>query len=236
MSVNYGPKIVTSGLTLCLDVHAPKSYSGSGTVWTDLAQGLVFNSSGTQTPFSTVNGAKCFHFNSSGYWTCSSGYANVDLGGPCTLILWVYNEGITSRDTIFEKAGTIYTSYRQEIAVTWELDQTLTYYSRVSTYDYGETSAITDGQWTMMAIKMSTAKTGGVARTGHYSENGAPWTSDYTNRSTTAVTAAGAISIGNGYAGKMEDGYISKVLAYDKELTDAEILQNFTADRGRFQI
>ena len=231
-----GPNIVTGGLTLCLDAQAPKSYSGSGTVWTDLAQGLVFNSNGTLTPFSTVNGVKCLHFNNSGYWVCSSGYENVDMGGPCTLILWVYGEGMSSRDSIFEKKGTIYNSYEQEIAVTWETNETLSYYSRKSTYDHASTSALDIGKWAMMAIKMSTAKTGGVARTGHYSENGAPWTSDYTARSTTAVTAAGAISIGNGYAGIMQDGYVSKVLAYNKELTDAEILQNFTADRGRFQI
>jgi hypothetical protein len=200
----------------------------------DLAQGLVFNSNGTLTPFSTVDGAKCLHFNNSGYWV--SGYENVDMGGPCTLILWVYSEGIGERDVIFEKAGTTYNSYQQEIAVTWETDQTLTYYSRRATYDYGETSAIPLGQWTMMALKMSTAKDSGVARTGHYSKNGAPWTSDYTSRSVATVTAAGAIKIGNGYAGVMEDGFIGKVLTYDRELTDAEILQNFIADRRRFQL
>ena len=231
-----GPKIVTSGLTLCLDPNSTRSYSGSGTVWRDLAQGLVFNSNGTQTPLSTVNGAKCFHFNNSGYWVCSSGYENVDMGGPCTLILWVYGEDINSRDTIFEKKGTIYNSYEQEIAVTWETNETWGYFSRKSTYDYGTTSACDIGKWTMMAIKMSTAKTGGVARTGHYSKNGAPWTAAYTSRSTNAVVAAEDIRVGYGYAGVMEDGFLGKVLVYDKELTDAEILQNFTADRRRFQI
>ena len=236
MALHRGPNIVTDGLTLCLDAHAPRSYSGSGSVWTDLAQGLEFDSNGTQTPFSTVDGAKCFHFNDSGYWQCTSGYANVDMGGPCTLIMWVYGEGISSRDTIFEKKGTTYQSYQQEIAVTWETSGLLTYYSRYNTYDYAGTSALDTGKWTMMAIKMSTAKTEGVARTGHYSKNGTPWTLNYTSRSTTAVVAAADIRIGYGYAGVVEDGYISKVLVYDKQLTDAEILQNFTADRSRFRI
>ena len=88
----------------------------------------------------------------------------------------------------------------------------------------------------MMAIKMSTAKSAGVARTGYYSKNGAPWTESYNSRSTNAVVAAEDIRVGYGYAGVMEDGYISKVLAYDKELTDAEILQNFNAMKARFHL
>ncbi len=236
MSINYGPKIVTSGLTLCLDANAPRSYSGSGTVWMDLAQGLVFNSNGTLTPFSTVDGAKCLHFNNSGYWVCSSGYENVDMGGSCTLILWLYGEGISERDTIFEKKGTIYNSYEQEIGVAWETDNELSYYSRKNTYDHASTSALDTGKWAMMAIKMSTAKTAGVARTGYYSKNGAPWTESYNSRSTNAVVAAADIIIGYGWAAVVEDGFIGKVLAYDRELTDAEILQNFIADRRRFQL
>jgi hypothetical protein len=36
MPNNYGPRIVTDNLVLCLDAANPKSYPGSGTVWTDL--------------------------------------------------------------------------------------------------------------------------------------------------------------------------------------------------------
>jgi hypothetical protein len=35
MAINYSPKIVTSGLTLCLDAADIKSYPGSGTTWFD---------------------------------------------------------------------------------------------------------------------------------------------------------------------------------------------------------
>jgi hypothetical protein len=37
MALNHSPKIVTSGLVLALDAANPKSYPGSGTVWTDLS-------------------------------------------------------------------------------------------------------------------------------------------------------------------------------------------------------
>jgi hypothetical protein len=37
MSIAYNPKTVTDGLVLCLDAANVKSYSGTGTVWTDLS-------------------------------------------------------------------------------------------------------------------------------------------------------------------------------------------------------
>ena len=36
MQVNYGPRVTTSNLLLSLDASNPKSYSGSGSTWTDL--------------------------------------------------------------------------------------------------------------------------------------------------------------------------------------------------------
>lgn len=226
--------IVTSGLTLNLDVGSVASYPGSGTVWYDLAQNLTFNLQGTQTPYTTKNGAPCFGFNGSGYWQCSSGFSNVDLGGDCTIILWFYCETLAARKTIFEKAGTSYQSYQQEIAVTWETNLTFNYYSRQSpSYDVGVTTTNTNNAWNMMAIKMSTGKTT-AARTGFYSKNGAAWTSNYTSNSNTALVAAGAINIGSGYAGTVTNGYIGQVLCYNKMLSDDEILQNYNSTRTRY--
>ena len=36
MGTIWGPNFVTDGLVLCLDAANTRSYSGSGTVWTDL--------------------------------------------------------------------------------------------------------------------------------------------------------------------------------------------------------
>ena len=54
--ISGGPKIVTDGLILCLDAANPKSYSGSGSTWTDL--------SGNNNNF-TINGST---FNSEGFF------------------------------------------------------------------------------------------------------------------------------------------------------------------------
>jgi hypothetical protein len=38
MAPNYGPKIVTDQLELCVDLANPKAYSGSGTSWNDIGK------------------------------------------------------------------------------------------------------------------------------------------------------------------------------------------------------
>jgi len=236
MGVGYNPQIVTDGLVMYLDAANSRSYPGSGSTWTDLIQGITFSSYGTQTPVETISGAKSFAFNGSGYWESISGHEKVDMGGDCTLLMWIYDEDVITRRTIFEKAGTSYSSYQQEIAVTWEGDETLSWYSRYSpAYDYGISSGLTLNSWNLMGIKMSTGRTAS-SRTGFYSKNGNSWASNYFSGSNTALVSAGAIRIGTGYAGAVENGNIALVMCYNKMLSDAEIQQNFNALRGRFGI
>jgi hypothetical protein len=235
MAVAYNTSIVKDSISLLLDPANTKSYPGSGTAWTDLVNKIPFTSLGaTQTPFSNVGGAPAFTFNNSGYWESTSGHAAVDLGGDCTVILWLYGADVTTRKTLFEKAGTSYGSYQQELAMTLETNEAFSYYSRFSPdYDFGGTATLDIGAWSMTAIKMSTGKTT-AARTGFYSKNGAAWTASYTSRSNVAVVAAGALRVGNGYAGVVENCSVGAVMCYNKMLSDAEIKQNFEAYRRRF--
>jgi len=238
MSNQYGHgQIVTNGISLCLDAGDSSSYPGSGTTWTDLANGIVFGSLGaTTTPFGTVAGSPALTFNASGYWQSTGGTSEsdkVDMGGDYTLIMWLYDDNITNRKTVFEKAGTIYQSYEQEIAVTWEVADNWSWYSRYNSYGYGNTSVLTLYSWNMMAIKMSTGRTT-TARTGFYSKNGAAWSSNWVERSSTALVSAGAVRVGTGYAGAVQVGSVGAVMCYNRMLTDAEIKQNFNAHRSRY--
>ena len=236
MSVKYNTSIVTDNLSLHLDATNVKSYPGSGTNWYDLSKNkLIFAKQGTtQTPYGTVGGASSFSFNSSGYWESTANHSLVDLGGDCTVILWLYEVGHSTRKTVFEKAGTSYGSYQQELAMTWEVAQDISYYSRYSPgYDYAGTPTCTTNAWNMMAIKMSTGRTTS-ARTGFYSKNGAAWTASYSSQSNTALVSAGAIRVGTGYAGTCDNGSVGAVLCYNKMLSDEEIFQNYNAMRGRF--
>lgn len=239
MSVIAGANIPTYGLTLLLDVGSVKSYPGSGTSWYDMAQNLVFTSFGTtQTPIETINGLTSFAFNGSGYWECTSGSNKVDLANDFTLIMWLYEETQTVRTTIFEKAGNTYNSYQQELAITWETSTSWSYYSRYDAtngYDFGGADTFTNLAWNMMAIKMSHGKSS-TARTGFYSKNGAPWTSNYTSRSSTAITPAGNLRVGNGYAGVIGNGNIATVMVYNYMLSNTEIYNLYQSYKYRFNI
>lgn len=229
------PRYISSGLKLYLDTTNPASYPGTGTSWTDLSQGLVFSSNGTQTPFSSVGGASAFSFNGSGNWTNSASPSLVDMAGDCTLIMWLYgNTPGASRSNPFEKAGNTYQSYEQEIATTWETNGTLTWYSRQGSYDSAATGSLSSGAWNMVAIKMSSGKVQGARRTGFYSINGANWISNYTANSVNSILTAGTIRIGTGYAGTVSSGAISVVMVYNRLLTNNEISQNYEYFRRSF--
>ena len=226
---------VSDSLTLYLDSTISASYPGSGANWNDLSQGIQFVSSGSPI-FSTVSGVPSFTFNGTQYWYNSASSSLVDLGGDCTLIMWVYHTSLAARKTIFEKAGTIYASYQQELAVTWEVSQAYSYYSRaLPLYDAANVPGVINGSWTMVAIKMSTGRTS-ASRTGFYSINGAPWTAEYSSRTDTALVSAGEIRIGTGYAGTVTNGSISVVMCYKKMLSDDEIFKNFSYFRTRFGV
>ena len=227
--------IVTDQLSLCLMPENVISFPNSGSSWYDVSgSGLVFSSNGTQTPYSSIGSGVGFSFNDSGFWTCTTNASLVDLGGNCTVILWVYGSQGGSRRTIFEKAGTVAASYQQELAITWEVGSGFSYYSRQTPdYDYAGMEATTANAWNMMALKMSTGLTT-AARTGFRSKNGSAWIADYASRSNVALTPAGQIRIGTGYAGNCYSGGVGGVLCYNKMLSDAEIAQVYSAMKGNY--
>jgi hypothetical protein len=231
------PSIVTDQLSSYVSANAPGSYIPGDTKWYDISgNNLVFNTIGTPLTRTLYGTAYGYTFNGSGYFRCSSNYNLVDLGGDCTLIMWIYGAQAGSRKTIFQKNGTVAQSYEQEIAVTWEVGSSFSYYSRrTPSYDYGGVAATTANAWSMVALKMSTGKTA-ACRIGYNSKNGSAWAQNYTCRSNTALVAAADIQIGSGYAGTCNagSGAIGDVLTYNKMLSDAEILQNYNAMKSTY--
>lgn len=205
-------------------------YPGSGTTWTDSAQSIIFNSNGTQTPYTTIAGAPCFDFNGSGYWESGAGAGSsnlVDMRYSFTIILLYYAQGIGERDTIFEKAGTSYQSYEQEIAMTAETDQRISYYRGRSDYDYSNAGPINlTSRWNFFAAKSEGTTTRSGAAWNQSTES---WVGNgYTSRSNSSILQAGAIRVGTGYAGTMENGYIGSVLVYNRALSTSEMSSLYT--------
>ena len=237
MATILGPDIPTDNLSLFIDITNTNSYPSGSTTLYDLSPSrITFSSGGTLMPLDLIDGVRCLNFNNSGYWTSDDGTSKsdlVDMGGDCTLVMWIYYEAITERDTIFEKAGTSHNSYQQEIAVTWETSEAFSYYSRNSLYDYANITSQATGEWHQASLKMSTGRTV-TARTGFRSIEGGAWSSNYTSRSNTALVSAGDIKIGTGYAGVVETGSLGIVACYNKMLSDSEIAQFYSETALRF--
>lgn len=236
---NYPEDLPMDGLSCYLDVQIPQSSDTSGK-WFDVSgNGLEFSSYGTALSRTSLGGHQAFQFNGSGYFQCNDLYNAANIGGDCTIVMWVWCTDMTERDTIFEKAGNGGTSYQCSVAITWETSQAFSYYSRKTpAYDHANTSACDtnsgEGAWTMMAIKMSTGLTS-TARTGFYSKNGANWNASYTSRSNTTLIRGKQIRVGSGYAGPVEGpNGIGALLTYNKMLSNTEIGEVWDATKGRF--
>lgn len=203
--------------TLLLNLNAT-NYSES--TWYDSAQGIPFPVYGTIPTKTSVNGIPCVDFNDSGYFECSSGNANkVDMRGAYTLILIYYHEGFAARRTIFEKAGTSYSSYQQELACTMETSNTISWYRQYPSYDYAESKSYTTGAWNMIAINGNADAT-----QGYYYNNGV-WTYGYTNRESGNIVRSGPVRVGTGYAGVVQAGYLHACMVYGVDLSTDKINQ-----------
>jgi len=236
MPTFYNPQIPTENISMLLDAENTRSYSGSGNTWIDQVGNRNFEMSGSVLNLVTQDDAKCFQFDGTGFFECNQNTDGVDMGGDCTLLIWMYHEDNNERDTIFEKESVSGNqSYQDEIAVTLETNNRFTWYSRKTpNYDVGSTSyTFSDNAWHLLGIKMSTGRTA-TARTGFYSHNGQPWESSYISRSDTALVSAGAVRIGTGYAAPLEDGKIVSVTTYNRMLSDDEVADFYNATKTRF--
>ena len=231
----FPTKLPMDGLSCYLDSTIEQS-SGTTGKWFDISgNGLEFQSYGTALSLTELGGYQGFQFNDSGYFQCNDKYGSVNMGGDCTLVMWVWCTDIASRDTIFEKVGVGGTSYQCEIAMTWETSEAFSYYSRKTpAYDYAGTAAMTKNAWNMISIKMSTGLTS-ASRTGFWSKNGSGYSASYVSRSNTALTPAAQIRVGTGYAGPVEgENGIGAVLTYNKMLSNTEISQVYQSTKERF--
>ena len=234
---NFPEGLPMEGLSMYVDSQIDASTS-TPTKWLDVSgNGLVFDSYGTALNLESIGGYQAWRLNGSGYFQCNDKYGVVNMGGDCTLVMWLYctEGGVTERDTIFEKQGNGNTSYQGEIAVTWESSNGFSYYSRKTPlYDSASGGSMTTGAWNMMAIKMSTGLTS-AARTGFRSKNGAAWSANYTSRSNVALVPSLAIRLGTGYAGPVEgENGMGAFLTYNKMLSATEISDLYDATKGRY--
>ena len=223
MGFYRGPNIVTDGLVFAIDAGSERSYPGSGTTATDLA--------GTNT-VALVNGVS-YNPNQGGKWGFDGIDDQIILNSGTALVLndftitqWIQFPSSTSKMSIGggqynttpvqEYRGYIwYRSPQNEIRVTMDSETGAIFNVASSVYcnKWSQITATRSGGTYKLYVDGIQVD---ITRTGS--------TNDFSIRTI-------GWSYSNSYAFA---GSISNTLIYNTALTDAEVLQNYNAQKSRF--
>lgn len=239
MATIYNPNIVTDKLVLCLDAANAKSYSGSGTDWKDL--------SGKGNHATLVNSPTYVQNSNGGYFSFDGDDAHATLpaidltGNEVTFSIWCYTQssGGDSGSLIF--LGDSGSSTSGRILNIHSIPYGSNDYYFDKGYDGGTGSSSYDrlsgtfsdaseySGWINWCFTAN-ASTGSMKMY----RNGILFNSA-TGKTKTLTNANGDIRrIGRTNGSACYDGYMSNLQLYKKELTAAEVLQNYDAYKGRY--
>jgi len=230
MPNNYGPRIVTDGLVLCLDAGNTKSYTGSGTTWTDISRNGINGSLKNGPTFSNSNTGSIVLDGTNDYIECPdySGLDFVDKSFQC----WIKKSGNSIRgivDKDFDRGGGNYGGWGFWIQANGKL-----WWWNHANQDILDNGSlvVSPNIWTNVAVAYNS-----TSKNASFYINGV-LNSSITNgnivekSSTTALFVIGALRNSNNYF----DGNISSVFAYNRVLSGSQILQNYNATKGRFKL
>ena len=229
-----GPDIVQDGLIFAVDAGSTRSYPGSGTTTTS----LVGSNTGT-----LINGV-VFNSGNGGYWDfdgvdqCINGIGDISTitSNLITVCVWVnrdadgWNGALFGFGTAQSSTQDIYfwggDSNRQFGYNTWNSD---------SWGFNGSTAAgeIMDGEWHHLTAVFNRST---ITSSLIYVDGVSKSLSQVRGTSVTR-TPSKNFGIGlNGWetASQLLNGNLSNTLVYNKQLTQAEITQNYNAQKNRF--
>jgi len=225
MALHHSPRIVTNGLVLCLDAANRKSYSGTGTVWNELSNNMSAELVNSPTFNSQNNGF--FQFVTDDFARIANNTA-LDTQTP-TVEVWIKTNATNQNGFWFEK-GTVNTQYslfQEGASIQWRMNiggntnlttttatyiNTSNWYQVVGTYTSGARRLYVNG-----ILVNSDTQSGTIA----------------TNSGGMSIGVYGGFSGGRGY---QYNGNLSVCRVYNRALTPAEILQNFNAQKGRYNL
>jgi hypothetical protein len=218
MSLQHSPRIITDGLVLCLDAANRQSYPGSGTVWTDLAG----SNNGTLTngpTFSSANGGSLVFDGSNDY---------INLQNPSALNLTELTVSAWVRTTTNANQiilGKSYlTSYYLNIAPNVKV---FSFWTTGSSLNSPVIQEIGGSAWCHVAGTINNT-------TKRIYFNGISVNSA---AGATVGIDSNSVFIGSWYnLSAFFNGNISQVSIYNRALTPVEILQNYNATKGRYNL
>jgi hypothetical protein len=223
MSCFAGPGLITNGLVLYLDAGNIESYTGSGTTWTDLS-GNGNNGTLTNGPtYSSSTGGSIVFDGVDDYVTTSYAPTFTDF----TIITWFICTGNNNQyQQTLDKdyiEGTWAGIPEPGVINSWGggVLEPIAPFGRYITLPYNS--------WHML-----TSRRQGTTHT---------ILGDGITNTTSGTVSSAPLSASNfifggiqGGSGGSLNGSISNTLVYNRALSDAEVLKNFNALRGRYSI
>ena len=233
MAFRYSPKIINDGLVLYYDGANPKSYVSGSTIANDLSI--------SQSTATLENGVS-YDTDDNGVWGFDGidDYIEMDefsfSGTQITVSVWNFGETVSKNQCVFE-AGTAAISTKRCISllIPWG-DSTVYfdagnalvnfYYDRISKI---ATAAECNGWHHWVFTKDSVT---GNQRIYH---DGSLWHSDTgKNRPLVSGDRSSVGRFSGGGLGFYQQGEISQLIVYNRELSAAEVLENYNATKSRF--
>ena len=221
MAFIHSPKIVTSGLVLCLDAANKLSYPSTGTSWYDLSGNANTGTLTNGPTFSNTNsGTIVFPGNVDNRVQTSYGPTFTNF----TISLWFKDNNSVQYGRLLDKSytGGFWIGRNGSTANSWGggiLE---------SSPPYGIYLTLTDGQWHFLtSIRSGTSHI--------LYGDGITNTTNNVVSSTALDTTTLAIGGWSGGLGSQQfTGNISTVMMYNRALSSTEVLQNYNATKTRF--
>ena len=230
--MNYGPKIVTSGLVLALDAANRNSYVSGSKSWFDLNNTSITGSMKNGTGFSYVNSGNIVLDGSNDFISTGFTVTNLAASSNFTWLMWCYLSATSAGPQVQVYLGN-YNNYSPNY------DWWGSYRNGTSLYVGNYASS------TERSISTTIPSAGwyqiGQLRNGstHYlylnavSKNSGTFT-------TPSINSAATLRFGSSGNGATNldnfNGNIASFQLYNRALSDSEIVQNFNATRRRFGI
>ena len=226
--LTHSPSIVMNGLVLALDAGNPKSYSGSGTAWTDLSGNGNTGTLVNGPTYSSANGGSLVFDGTNDYVTLSS--SQIAPGtGAFTWNFWIKLNDLSNSSIIFSGTGSN-SDYGVIFAQPQNAGYGLGYYA--GGYVIVDSPTLGSSWWYITFTGNGGAD--GSRNLKLYRNTiqaGSTYTNNYNFTSTTPIIGANHSSFA-----ELMRGNISNVSYYNRALTAAEVSQNFNTLKGRFSI
>ena len=234
MALRHSPKIITDGLLRCLDAGNSRSYSGSG-AWKDLSGN---NQNGSRKgPTYNSDDPKNFSFTTNDYFTGNTFYNSRDSG---SVEVWfqhtqsshsqvgmLYFEG-NSNGFGGEKEMHLHVGTDGGVVIFFE--------GGSNDLNVSMSGTVAENTWTCATATFTGLTSGKSAKlyiNGSLNNSGSA-TGSYSGSNTASSSFIGRTKTTVSSVYRALSGKIAIVRCYDKQLSDAEVAQNYNALKGRF--